>query len=453
MHDHVMKRGLNLPLAGGATGEPVELPPPATVAYSPEEMTGIFPKLTARVGDEVKRGQVLFFNKYAPEVKFLSPVTGKVKEIRRGARRVITDFIIERSESEEAVSFKRWSMGDLEGISRDLAQAGLAEGGMWPLLRTRPLDQIATYGETPQAILVHATETGPLMPGADVLIGQDEGEALQAGLYVLRALTDGATYLTVPKGTTHKALTGLKGVEVHGFAGAHPTGDPAVQVNLLQPPKGAGKVWYISAWDAVLVGRLFLEGMFPNERVYAAVGGGLKAPRYVRTLVGAPIAHILGELHEGPQRVIRGSVLTGDAIDGGRWASLYRRAISVIPDTASQELFGWTTPQFNKYSASRTSFVGLLGAGRVLFNMTTAMFGGHRAMLPNPIYSKVILTPEIQPEFLFRSIFAGDLEDAITLGMLDLSMEEAALMTFVCPTKNEYGVALTEAIAQYIKES
>lgn len=452
MTEHKLKRGLDLPLIGGAAGKPVELPPPSTVAYSPEEFAGIFPKLVVKAGDRVERGSVLFFNKYAPEMKFLSPVAGTVKEIRRGERRVVTDLVIER-EGDAAVAMKRWSMADLQRITSDEARKAVGEGGLWAAIRTRPLDLIADFAGKPQAILVYATETGPLMPKVDVLLGEDDGEALQAGLYALKAMTEGKLFLTVPTGCTHKALTGLQGIEVHAFGGKHPSGDPAVQINHLSPPTGPGRVWYVAAWDVALMGKMLLNGCFPAERVYAAVGSMVEAPRYVRTLLGAPVAHILGAMKQGDKRILRGSVLTGTVTTDQRFASFYKRAISVIPDTAERELFGWTTPQFNKFSVARNSFVGLVGVGRTLFDMTTQIFGGHRAMIPLDLYADVVQTPDIQPEFLFRSILTGDNEDAISLGLLDISMEEAALMTFVCPTKNEYGVALSKALAQYIKES
>ena len=81
-----------------------------------------------------------------------------------------------------------------------------------------------------------------------------------------------------------------------------------------------GQVWAISAWDAARIGELAATGALPNERVYAAVGAGLKQPRFVRTLIGAPIAHVTGE-PEGDNRTIRGSVLTGTTTELFQYSS------------------------------------------------------------------------------------------------------------------------------------
>lgn len=449
---HVIKRGLNVPILGASTGEPINLNPPATVAYSPTEFRGVFPKLAARAGDEVKQGQVLFFNKYHPDVHFLAPVAGRVKEIRRGKKRVITDYVVEPTDSTDAVAFDQHTLEALKGIGRDAAKEQLQKGGMWPALRTRPLDLVAAPDVVPQSIVVSATETGPLMPGAAQLLPQDAKQALQAGLYVLKALTDGAVHLTVTAGDAHPALSGLDGVTAHTFKGPHPAGDPAVQVNYIDPPRGVGQVWYLKAWDAALIGRLFLEGRFPAERTYAAVGAGAANPRVVHTILGAPLADIVGET-KGEVRTIRGSVLTGEAVGAERWAAFLTRGVHILPEEIDREVLGWTTPQLDKYSYFRTSFVGLIGAGKKVFDMRPMLFGGRRAMLPNRAYASVVATKDIQPEFLFRSILSGDLEDAISLGLLDLSQEEAALMTYVCPSKLEYGVALREMLDRYIKET
>lgn len=451
MAQHTIKRGLDVPIQGVATGPPVELPLPATIAYAPLEFGGITPRPAAREGDVVRRGSPLFYHKLDADLQFLSPIAGRVREIRRGLRRVITDVIIERTDEAGEVEFRQWSAADLASITRDAAITGVKKGGLWPHLRTRPLNKVADSDRLPQAILIAATETGPLQPGADILIAAGDKEALQAGVHVLKAMTDGPVHLTVPP-KSHPALSGIEGVEVHTFAGPHPAGDPAVQVNFLCPPRGpAGVVWTIRAWDVVLIGRLFLEGRYPAERIYAAVGAGAKQPRFVKTVLGAPLEEIVGPVAEGSTRWIRGSVLTGEAVDRQRWASFYTRAVHVLPEEVHRVLFGWMTPRFDAFSVYRAFLSGFLPASKPV-DMRPGMYGGHRAMIPIGQYASVVPSPDIQPDFLFRSIVAGDLDESIKLGLLDLSEEEAALCTYVCPSKIEFDVLLREGLAQYEKE-
>jgi Na+-transporting NADH:ubiquinone oxidoreductase subunit A len=68
-------------------------------------------------------------------------------------------------------------------------------------------------------------------------------------------------------------------------------------------------------------------------------------------------------------------------------------------------------------------------------------------------YGRVVATPEILPEFLFKSIVAGDLEESIQLGLLDLTEEEAALCSFVCPSKIDFDLLLREGLDLYVREA
>lgn len=445
---HVIRRGLDIPIKGQPIGEPAQLDPPTTVAYAPTEFRGLVPRLDAKEGDEVKAGAPLFHDKAHPDLKLLCPVAGRVKEVRRGRRRVITDIVVERT-GDDVVSLASFELSKLREADRDSVVAALFAGGMWPALRTRPLDRVADPADTPQAVLICGTETGPLQPGADALLSADDKDFVQAAVYALRTLTPGKVFLTT--GGSHPAVDGLDGVEAHTFRGPHPSGDPGVQVNYLHPPMGTGSVWYVRAWDAARIGRLLLEGRFPAERVYAAVGPSVKSPRLVRTVLGAPVADVVGAVDGGRNRWIRGSALTGEAIDDTRWAGFYSSAVTVIPDEVHRDVLGWITPQLGRWSASRTFLMGIFGSRRPVA-MNTGLYGGHRAMIPVEQYRQVVATPDIDVPFLFRSIVAGDLEESLQLGMLDLTEEEAALLTYVCPAKLEFDVLLRQGLEQYHKE-
>ena len=135
-------------------------------------------------------------------------------------------------------------------------------------------------------------------------------------------------------------------------------------------------------------------------------------------------------------RTIRGSVLTGKGVDNSRWAGFTTNAIHALPNTVETRIFGWTMPNLDEFSTSRTFLSGLFGTKKK-FDIRPGVWGGVRAFLPLGRYQKVIATPDIAPDFLFRAMAVGDLEDSIRLGMLDLTMEEAALCTYVCPSKQE----------------
>ncbi len=458
MAHHALKHGLDIPIAGApATPEVLSLDLPATVGVDPREFRGFTPRLAVREGDAVLAGQPLLYDKFQPDVKIVSPVAGTVKEVRRGARRVIEQVVIEVGAG-DAVAGRAWSASELAGISREDARTQLLASGGWVFVRTRPLDFVPSPDVVPQHVLISATETGPLMPGAEVLLSADDREALQAAVHVFKALTDGTVFLTLPEGAagSHGALSGLEGVIVEHFSGPHPAGDAGVQVNHVCPPRGQkGRVWTVKAWDAVAIGRAFLTGRFDAASTYAVVGTGVQQPRYVRTVLGASIgalAAAAGGLTPGDVRLVRGSVLTGVKTSAEGFAGWLTRGVHAVPERVERRLLGWMMPQLDLWSFHR-AFVKGFGKASAAFDLRPGVYGGHRAIVPTGAYEKVVVTPDIQPSFLFKSIIAGDLETSIQLGLLDLTEEEAALCSFVCPSKIDFDVILREGLELYAKEN
>ena len=82
-----IKKGLNIKLVGDAEQITTELPVGDQYAITLDDFHGVIPKILAKEGTEVKAGEALFYDKSDERVLFPSPVSGKVTEIVRGARR------------------------------------------------------------------------------------------------------------------------------------------------------------------------------------------------------------------------------------------------------------------------------------------------------------------------------------------------------------------------------
>ena len=72
-------------------------------------------------------------------------------------------------------------------------------------------------------------------------------------------------------------------------------------------------------------------------------------------------------------------------------------------------------------------------------------------MVPIGSYEQ-IMPLDILPTQLLRSLIVGDTEEAQKLGALELSEEDLALCTFVCPGKYEYGSILRKNLTTIEKE-
>jgi len=152
-------------------------------------------------------------------------------------------------------------------------------------------------------------------------------------------------------------------------------------------------------------------------------------------------------------RWIRGSVLTGEKVEAGEYMGTASRALHVLPETVEREILGWTAPRTGWFSYHRSFLSAFTGAGSRRWDLRPGRYGGERPIIPVGRYEGVVATPDIFPDQLFRSIAAGDLEESLKLGLLDISPEEAALMTYICPSKVEYDVLLRKGLDQYVRES
>jgi Na+-transporting NADH:ubiquinone oxidoreductase subunit A len=443
-----IKKGLDLPIEGTPSQVIHDGSAVKRVAVLGEEFIGMRPTMQVRVDDQVKKGQVLFEDKKNPGVKYTAPASGVIKEINRGAKRVLQSVVIEIN-GDEQITFNTFAANELAGLSREVVQQQLVESGQWPSLRVRPFSKVASLDATPSSIFVTAIDTNPLAADPAVVIAE-HAEAFEAGLTVVSRLTDGKVFVCKAPGATIPSSS-VAQVEVHEFGGKHPAGLVGTHIHFLDAVSAKKQVWHLGYQDVIAFGKLFLTGEIFTDRVISLAGPQVKNPRLIKTRLGASLEELTqGELENGDNRVISGSVLSGTIASGPHaFLGRYHNQVSVLLEGREKELFGWIVPGAKKFSVTRT-FLSHLAPSR-LFNMTTSTGGSSRSMVPIGNYERV-MPLDILPTLLLRDLIAGDLDGAISLGALELDEEDLALCTFVCPGKYEYGPILRERLNTIEKE-
>jgi len=66
----------------------------SSYALVPDDFPGLTSKPVAQPGDTLKIGSLVFVDKYKPEIRFVSPVSGILKDIVRGEKRKIMKYLI-----------------------------------------------------------------------------------------------------------------------------------------------------------------------------------------------------------------------------------------------------------------------------------------------------------------------------------------------------------------------
>ena len=441
MIEHHLKKGYTIKLAGKARPEIAETEKPKLFALQPNKFPGVKPKLNIDIGDEVKIGTTLFHDKQQPEVKFVSPASGKVTEINRGERRTLLEIVIERNGKDEAIDFGAKTKEEIQGLKIDEIKKMLLAGGVWPYMRQRPFAKIADPNEKPRDIFISAMDSNPLAPEQRVLLKGTE-EYLQMGIDILNKLTDGTVYLSVDGNDTElfPMYDNLYGVEKHKFFGKHPVGNLSVHIHHIAPINVGKIIWTVNAVDLVEIGKFLLSGKLPTERIIAVAGSSVKeeSRKYYKTWLGANIQSLITEddLNEVDVRYISSNVLTGRKIPENGYISFKHRMITVIPEGRDREFFGWLAPGLKQESFSRTFLSKYFPSKEYVKD--TRIHGGKRAFIQTGDYEKM-LPMDILPVHLVKSIMAEDIEEMIALGLLEVDAEDFTLCSYICPSKIDFG--------------
>ncbi len=443
-----LKRGMNIPIAGSPRQSIEDAPPARSVALVGPDYIGMKPTMEVQEGERVLAGQLLFSDKKTEGVRYTAPASGTIAAINRGARRALQSVVID-VDGDEAMDFGRLDESAAMQLTAEQIRQRLVESGQWTALRTRPYSKAPGVESEARAIFVTAMDTHPLAPDPTVVINE-QSAAFVLGQALLSKLTTGRLYLCCKAGDQVPAAE-ASNIEQVSFDGPHPAGLSGTHVHFLEGASAEKVVWTIGYQDVIAVGRLFLDGRIYSERVIALAGPQVEDPRLLRTRLGADLqALCAGQLREGENRIISGSVLGGRSVQAGTaYLGRYHNQVSVLLEGRQREFMGWLSPGFKKHSSLGIYISNWLGGGAL--PMTTSTNGSERAMVPVGSYENV-MPMDMLPTQLLRALIVGDTETAQALGCLELEEEDLALCSYVCPGKYEYGPILRDNLTRIEKE-
>lgn len=442
-----IRKGLDINLVGAAEKTTSKAVTSNVYALYLDDFHGITPKMLVKQGEEVKAGEPLFYNKNKEEMHFVSPVSGELTEIVRGARRRITCLRILADKDQKYLNSK---IPDLATAAAAEIKNFLLHTGGWPFIKQRPYDIIADPDATPKAIFVSAINTAPLAADVDYVAAGKEQE-LQTAIDALSRLTPGKVHVCVgPSGRS--PFANLKGVELHKVYGPHPAGLVGTQINRIDPVNKGEVVWTVSPQDLIIMGELLLTGKYNAERTVALAGSMVKAPKYYTTKIGAELSTFLyaSGVKQQRFRLINGDVLTGTKTDPEGHLGAYNVTVTAIPEGDDYELFGWNKPVFNKVSTTRALTFSWLRPNKK-YDLDTNTNGEHRAFVVTGQYEQVFPL-DIYPLHLLKACMVKDLDEMEQLGLYEVAPEDFSLTEFICISKQPHQQIIREGLDLLQKE-
>ena len=383
-----LRKGLNINLKGKAATELMSVKEPGFYALCPDDFTGVIPKVVVKEQEYVMAGGPLFIDKNHPEMKFVSPVSGVVTSVERGARRKVMSITVEAAAEQDYEEFGKQDVTRMDGTA---VKELLLNAGLFAFIRQRPYDVIADPTIAPRAIFVSAFDSNPLAPDFEFALKGEEnkGETVwtvdpQAVIFIGRLMNTGRVDLT-----RTVAITGSE----------------------VKKP----------AYCKLKVGAMLTD----------VLAGNINKEREVRC--------------------ISGNVLTGKKIPVNGFLGAFHSQLTVIPEGNDvHEMLGWIMPRLNDYSTSHSYFNWLMGKKKE-YVLDARVKGGERHMIMSNEYDKV-LPMDILPEYLIKAIIAGDIDRMEELGIYEVAPEDFALCEFVCSSKMELQRIVREGLDMLRKE-
>lgn len=437
-----IKKGLDVPVTGEPQQNILGDIQVTKVALVGDDYIGMKPTMEVTEGDRVKTGQLLFSDKKNEGIRYTSPATGKIMAVNRGAKRKFESIVIEL-EDDEHISFldpEEKPPGHREG---DEIRKILLEAGMWTNFRTRPFGKIPSKDAEPAALFITAMDSRPLAADPKVIIDEYAKE-FSLGLTILAGLTSNPAYLCVAA-DSEIVIPLPATMETVEFVGPHPAGLPSTHMHMLDHATESRILWHIDYQDVIGIGHLFSTGQLPTEKVIALSGPGAEEPKLIKTRVGGNLMDICqNQLVATPTRIISGSIIDGRKMDEfHQYLGRYHNQISVLHEGSGRGLFSWGVLGRDRFSI-KPAFISALDRTKK-FAMNTALWGGERAIYPIDSYDRV-MPLDIVPLAMLKSIASCDTEKARNLGALELIEDDVALLSFICPGKNNFAPMLRRVL-------
>ena len=420
-----IKRGLNIPLEGKASGR-LEVITPKMVGLVPDDFEGHKWKCPVKEGDEVGVGYPVLVNKDRSAINIVSPIAGIIKEIRRGERRKILAVVI------EAADIKADKIEYDLSLDADSIRETLQKSGIWALMRQRPFDIVPDPDSEARDVFVTAFDSSPLAP---VLFDNSNIAYAEKGIQILKILTGKAPYIATSQNNSYE----FKGAENLVVDGPHPAGNVGVQIAAVSPVNKGETVWTMDISTLIRIGVLYTDGEPSWKTRVALTGPEMPDPHYVETIVGIDIHQLLPSSLDDKKglRIISGNVLTGKKVNPTSDFLRYPyRQITVIEEgDDADEFMGWASLKPTKYSTKRTFPAFIRGLAKP-FPFDARIKGGKRAMILSGEFDKVFPF-DIYPEYLLRAINNNDIDRMEKLGIYEVAPEDFALPEFVDTSKHE----------------
>ncbi len=401
-------------------------------------------KLVVKLGDQVKQGQALFFDKKNPQVYFHSPVSGIISDIQYGPQRRL-DLVKIEPNSEAGIEFSSLDFDDTDAVK---FKSALLERGLWHGFIEMPFYNVPDPTKTPPAIVIPLSHSEPFQPKLSTVLDQYEDDIIR-GIYWLKKICpeikvfiDANEKVNLDNISEHIQITRVSG----DFAA---TSSGAVAYHLKTSVE-ENNAWICNWQHLVKIARTISTNQYFNETLISVGGNQLQDNQHYLVTEGIALNEVL-KLENKNDRVICGGLFTGLHISNPEYLPIGCTAINIIDNDPETEFLSFLQPGFEKPSFSTAYVSGVFSKliPQYLTKTSTAVNGSDRDCVSCG-YCETVCPVDAVPQTLLRNSKINDVEESMRIGLLDCS--GCGACTYVCPSKIDLASTFVDMKNQLFKE-
>lgn len=439
-----LSKGFTPKLAGAPDLTVIRLPFPRTIGLPACDIPFIRPKLLVKEGEMVKTGTPLFTDKRDPSITYVSPATGRVKQIIFGPRRRLLEVVISAQAADEFMDFGALTPDQIKEMPKEALVEHLKKGGLWQGLRQFPALDTADPDHLPAMIIVSLNGNDIFSPHP-ALVLKDKLDHFFSGLELLSRFSH--RVVVTARESSLSLLEALPGVAeriTHVTDDTYPAWNPGAVLYQVKQSPADNTAWSVSLDHLIMMGQFLSTGRYPVERMVTLTQDGDRRPHMI-IRQGAPVSRLAGHVTDG-------SLVTTGQFNGRQMSSdshigFFETTVNIIGPGEGEEMFGFVRPGLDKTTVS-ASFLSSLFKERPA-RVDCTLHGEERACI-NCSYCQRICPNEMMPSFIMKALHADEIEEALSMGLLDCC--QCGLCSFTCPSKIELARVLKAGMDAHHKD-
>jgi len=402
------------------------------------------PKVIIKVGDKISGGQVLFYDKKNPFLKFVAPGCGIISNIKYGKKRVLE--LIEIKTDKKNDNFINFNKTSINKITSQEIVDKLIDSGIWPKFKKFPgfdfvpIDNFLKIELSQLYISLFTTEPHGL--NINLLLSQKKYlDFFIMGLKVITKIFKEVHVFNNKDNVSkeiNEVLEQKKNIFLHKILDKYPADNIGLQSWKMKSKNNDNNI-NISAVPFLIIeiGHLFSKGHIIQERFISVSGNGTKKKAHFIVNAGSPITSFVNSIETekiNDIRFIEGNILTGRQISSKDYLSDYEQSIQVIKEDRERIPLVFFRLGLNKLTLFKTWFSGFFPS--VIRTPSTNNNGEERSCIQCG-YCLNICPTELMPNILMKASLINDIEEMERMDIDECI--ECQLCTFICPSKIEIG--------------